>query len=231
MIAGPRGLGGDPDGSTAGGRLSCSVSGAPGRGHLHRLRLVGDPRRDHRTPAWFSGSGWGRSGPKSDPRRLGGDSLSRASGSVSGLLVGAGLTQLVRKSCGFVFRREAMGFGDVTLMGMIGAFLGWQAAVLTFFIAPFLRTRPRGVEAGERSQKTAQRRPINQCRPRTSLWALLEHGGGDAFLSLGPGSGDGWAEELFHTLYVIFWWLLGYRRRPSQLTRVMKCATGPDRPP
>jgi leader peptidase (prepilin peptidase)/N-methyltransferase len=54
-----------------------------------------------------------------------------------GLLVGGGLTWLFR----FVFTRalgrEAMGFGDVTLMALIGSFLGWQAAVLTFFLAPF----------------------------------------------------------------------------------------------
>ncbi len=54
-----------------------------------------------------------------------------------GLLVGGGLTWTVRLIGSIVARREAMGFGDVTLMAMIGAYLGWQAAVLTFFIAPF----------------------------------------------------------------------------------------------
>jgi leader peptidase (prepilin peptidase)/N-methyltransferase len=54
-----------------------------------------------------------------------------------GLLVGGGLTQAVRLLGSLAVGREAMGFGDVTLMAMIGAYLGWQAAVLTFFIAPF----------------------------------------------------------------------------------------------
>jgi leader peptidase (prepilin peptidase)/N-methyltransferase len=56
---------------------------------------------------------------------------------VVGWLVGGGLTQSVRLIGSLALRREAMGFGDVTLLAMIGSFLGWQMAVLTFFLAPF----------------------------------------------------------------------------------------------
>jgi prepilin signal peptidase PulO-like enzyme (type II secretory pathway) len=53
-----------------------------------------------------------------------------------GLAGGGGLVWAVRIVGSVVLGKEAMGFGDVTLLAMIGTFLGWQTSVLIFFMAP-----------------------------------------------------------------------------------------------
>ncbi|HQU31811.1 MAG TPA: prepilin peptidase [Candidatus Brocadia sapporoensis] len=57
--------------------------------------------------------------------------------SLSGALVGGGLIFLCSVVGKWVFRKEAMGFGDVKLMGMVGGMVGWKLAVAIFFVAPF----------------------------------------------------------------------------------------------
>jgi leader peptidase (prepilin peptidase)/N-methyltransferase len=53
--------------------------------------------------------------------------------------LGGGLMVVVFAIIGAViFLREAMGFGDVKLMAMLGAFFGWKFVVVAFFIAPFV---------------------------------------------------------------------------------------------
>lgn len=54
-----------------------------------------------------------------------------------GLAASGGVVWAVRLIGTAALRREAMGFGDVTLMMMIGTFLGWQACLMVFFLAPF----------------------------------------------------------------------------------------------
>jgi leader peptidase (prepilin peptidase) / N-methyltransferase len=54
-----------------------------------------------------------------------------------GLAASGGIVWAVRLIGTAALRREAMGFGDVTLMMMIGTFLGWQACLILFFLAPF----------------------------------------------------------------------------------------------
>jgi len=78
--------------------------------------------------------------------------------SLVGMALGGGAVWGVRLVAGAAVKREAMGFGDVLLMAMIGAFVGWQAALLAFAIAPitaiaivfvqFLITRNRVVAFG-----------------------------------------------------------------------------------
>ncbi len=51
---------------------------------------------------------------------------------------GGGLVWSFRIVASVVMGREALGFGDVTLMAMVGAFTGWQAVWISFFLAPLL---------------------------------------------------------------------------------------------
>ena len=53
--------------------------------------------------------------------------------SIIGACVGAGLLYWIRIVAECVFGREAMGEGDVVLVGCIGAFCGWQGALFAIF--------------------------------------------------------------------------------------------------
>jgi len=57
--------------------------------------------------------------------------------SMIGVFVSGGMIYLCGVIGKLILRKEAMGFGDVKLMGVIGGFLGWKLAVATFFLAPF----------------------------------------------------------------------------------------------
>jgi prepilin signal peptidase PulO-like enzyme (type II secretory pathway) len=54
-----------------------------------------------------------------------------------GLFVGATIIWAVRIIGRSALGVEAMGFGDVAALGVIGAFVGWEGAVVAFFVAPF----------------------------------------------------------------------------------------------
>jgi len=54
--------------------------------------------------------------------------------SLHGMIIGAGILYLVGSIGGFIAGREAMGGGDVAMMAMVGAFLGWESVCVTIFL-------------------------------------------------------------------------------------------------
>lgn len=56
--------------------------------------------------------------------------------SVVGALVGGGAIYLMGLVGGWLFKKEAMGLGDVKLMAMLGALLGGPRILFTFLLAP-----------------------------------------------------------------------------------------------
>ncbi len=68
--------------------------------------------------------------------------------SLLGIIIGGGIIYLTGKLFDLIYFKllkrppiqgetSSMGWGDVKLLAMMGAFLGWQKAILVFFLAPF----------------------------------------------------------------------------------------------
>jgi len=58
--------------------------------------------------------------------------------SVSGVVVGGGIILIIALVGSMIFKKEAMGGGDVKLAAMIGAFLGWRYIIISLFLGFFL---------------------------------------------------------------------------------------------
>ena len=54
--------------------------------------------------------------------------------SLLGILVGGGSLYLIAIAGTYIFKKEAMGGGDIKLAAMVGAFLGWQLTLLSLFL-------------------------------------------------------------------------------------------------
>jgi len=58
--------------------------------------------------------------------------------SLIGILFGGGSLFIVATLYQWLFKREGMGGGDIKLLAMIGAFLGWKAVILTILLSSLI---------------------------------------------------------------------------------------------
>ena len=58
--------------------------------------------------------------------------------SALGILVGGGIILIIGVAGSVIFKKEAMGGGDVKLAAMIGAFLGWKYIIISLFLGFFI---------------------------------------------------------------------------------------------
>lgn len=58
--------------------------------------------------------------------------------SALGVVVGGGIILIIGLAGSVIFKKEAMGGGDVKLAAMIGAFLGWRYIIISLFLGFFL---------------------------------------------------------------------------------------------
>jgi leader peptidase (prepilin peptidase) / N-methyltransferase len=64
--------------------------------------------------------------------------LSGLASAALGAAIGFALLWLVGAAGTWLFKEEAMGGGDIKMMAMVGAFVGWQGVLLTVFLGAFM---------------------------------------------------------------------------------------------
>jgi leader peptidase (prepilin peptidase)/N-methyltransferase len=101
--------------------------------------------------------------------------------------VGFGILWLVAKLGTWLFKKEAMGGGDLKMMGMVGAYLGVQGVLLTLFLGAFFGS----VVFGPISWKTGKLVPFG------------------IFLAVGASVSYGWGEA------IIQWYTTNFLGLPS----------------
>ena len=146
-----------------------------------------------------------------DVRPIPNDALSAWAGlwvGIKGLLVGGGMIWVIRVVGGFVFRREAMGSGDIHILGMIGAFLGWQATVLAIPLAAFIGLAQALFKVGRYVVKRLTRQKVLASDrelpfgPYLSLAALI-------LLFSWPWAWDHYFKFYFDAFSMLFWFMVG----------------------
>ena len=58
--------------------------------------------------------------------------------SILGIAVGGGIILVIGLGGSVIFKKEAMGVGDIKLAAMVGAFLGWKYIIVSLFLGFFL---------------------------------------------------------------------------------------------
>jgi leader peptidase (prepilin peptidase)/N-methyltransferase len=123
------------------------------------------------------------------------DALRSAGAAILGTLIGSGLLFWVATLAEAALKKEAMGFGDVKLIGAIGAFCGWHGAVFALFGGAVVGTFGLAAVLAVRGLRRSKAAPALQLGSPIPFGPMLAAAGALYFLLL-RGPVDRWFAQV-----------------------------------